>query len=175
VQAIYLGLDELWSYPLDDKHHWDFEYGFGVGLGIIFGNLYNDWVYGNPNGNLVAGSGIQTPAGSNGHFSECQTVNDGMGCAPSDHQNATTNKVGGYVEPSWFNGGSVPVIFPNIWVPELGLRWKPVKEFEMRLQTGFSLTGFWFGISGDYGLEHKPEDTGPTQKTTLRSGPSGML
>jgi hypothetical protein len=177
LSAIYLGLDELWSYPIDSAHHWDFEYGFGVGLGIIFGQLKNNWVYGNPNGNLTATG--QVPAMSNGHFSECQTASDappqGPGCVPGDHQNASTSKVGGYVEPNWFNHGSIPVIFPNIWVPELGIRWKPIKQFEMRLQTGFSLTGFWFGIHGDYGLEKTPEDNGPSKKATLQSGLGGML
>lgn len=177
LNAIYAGLDELWSAPLDEAHHWDFEYGFGVGLGIIFGQLKNNWVYGNPNGNLTATG--QVPAGSNGHFSECQTASDappqGPGCVPGDHQNASTSKVGGYVEPNWFNHGSIPVIFPNIWVPELGIRWKPIKQFEMRLQTGFSLTGFWFGIHGDYGLEKPPEDNGPSKKATLQSGLGGML
>ncbi|HZU81283.1 MAG TPA: hypothetical protein VE987_00120, partial [Polyangiaceae bacterium] len=36
LKMIYLGLDELWSVPIDPQtHHWDFEFGFGVGLGIV--------------------------------------------------------------------------------------------------------------------------------------------
>jgi hypothetical protein len=65
-------------------------------------------------------------------------------------------KTGGYTEPNWFSGGSIPVVFPHIAVPQLGIRWKPVKQFETRLSVGFSLTGFFLGISGYYGLE-KPE------------------
>ena len=40
-------------------------------------------------------------------------------------------------------------------IPELGVRYKPIKQLEVRAQVGFSLTGFFFGISGDYGLEKK--------------------
>jgi len=62
-------------------------------------------------------------------------------------------KVGGYTEPNWLDGGSVPVIFPSVVLPQLGIRYKPAKAFEARLDVGFSLTGFWFGISANYGLE----------------------
>jgi hypothetical protein len=149
--GLFFGLDELWSVPMDSDHHLDFEYGFGVGIGFIFGTLHNDWVYDNTNGPLVSSTGR--------HFSECTTVNDGPSCQTGAHQNATIAKVGHYSEPNWFNGGSIPVIFPHVAFPQLGLRWKPAKQFEMRLSTGFSLTGFFFGISGDYGLE-KPRPSG---------------
>ena len=32
-----------------------------------------------------------------------------------------------------------------------------MKQFEARLGLGFSLTGFWFGLGGAYGLEQKPK------------------
>lgn len=158
LKALYIGIDELWSVPV--ATHLDFEFGFGVGLGFIFGHLQNDWVYQTTNGPLVASNGLR--------FTECPSttpptanaVNGTRGCAVGDHVNATIAKVGGYVEPNWFNGGSVPVIFPHVAVPQLSLRYKPIKQLETRLSIGFSLTGFWFGISADYGLEKK-EDQGP--------------
>jgi hypothetical protein len=161
LSALFLGLDELWSAPLDESHHWDFEYGFGVGIGIVFGSLSNNWVYQNANGPLHSAN--------NGNFSECQAVPMGTtgpaGCNLGDHKNATIPKVvtNGvpYTEPNWFNGGSVPVLFPHIAIPQLGIRWKPVKQFESRLTVGFSLTGFFFGISGNYGLEKPSEKQGP--------------
>ena len=51
----------------------------------------------------------------------------------------------------------MPVLFPHRHFPQLGLRYKPIKQFEARLGLGFSLTGFWFGLSGDYGLEKQPD------------------
>jgi hypothetical protein len=73
---------------------------------------------------------------------------------------ASVAKVGNYSEPNWFGGGSIQVLFPHIAIPQLGIRWEPVKQFEMRLQTGFSLTGFFIGISGDYGLEKTGSSSG---------------
>jgi hypothetical protein len=139
--------------------HWSFEFGFGVGLGLVFGNLYNNWVY--PGGGLVASNGE--------HFQECQSQANGPSCTPGNHQNATVPKVGGYIEPNWFNGGSVPIIFPNIWFPTLGVRYKPIKMLESRLQVGFSLTGFWFGLSADYGLEKTRDPAGSGKRSPIQS------
>ncbi len=120
-------------------------------FGVVFGDLVNNWVQDTtPNGPLGA---------DNGHrYSPCQTVgNPGTGCNKVDHQNSDVDKVGGYVEKTWFDGGSKPVVFPWIGFPQIGLRYKPIKQLVMRLHTGFSLTGFWFGINGEYGLEKKPQ------------------
>ena len=101
-----------------------------------------------PNGPLTASTGRR--------YSRCNAVGDpGSGCNPADHQNSDVNKVNGYKEPSWFSGGSKPAIFPWISVPQIGLRIKPIKQFVGRIGLGFSLTGFWFGINGQYGLEQK--------------------
>jgi hypothetical protein len=155
LKMVYLGLDELWSAPIDDAHHWDFEFGFGVGVGFVFGDLINNWVF------VDNSNGVNQPAvkGSNGfYYARCPSeLGPGTGCNRGDHQNATIAKVGGYKEPFWFSGGSVPSIFPNIWFPTFNLRYKPIKQFETRLGVGFSLTGFWVGLSLDYGLE-KPEN-----------------
>jgi hypothetical protein len=167
LSAIFIGLDELWSAPIDEGHHWDFEYGFGVGVGAVFGTLQNDWVYSNQNGPLKSAN--------SGNFSECQTAGPpGSSCDVHSHKNATTPKVAGYTEPNWFNGGSVPVIFPHIALPQLGLRWKPVKKFEMRLSAGFSLTGFFIGLSGNYGLEKPPEGQGPGGGGLAHASPGSM-
>jgi hypothetical protein len=152
IKMITIGLDELWSAPIDQAHHWDFEFGFGVGVGFVFGDLMNNWVFEDmTNGTLKASTGKL--------YSACQQVSQGTGCSPADHQNATIAKVDGYKEPFWFSGGSVPSIFPNVWFPQLGIRYKPIKMLETRLGVGFSLTGFWFGLSADYGFE-QPEKKG---------------
>jgi hypothetical protein len=163
LKSIYLGLDELWSTPIDQSHHWDFEFGFGVGVGILFGDLVNNWVYVDNSGPLVASTGV--------HYRTCHTELDGPGCARMNHQNAQIAKINNYKEPFWSNGGSVPNIFPNVWFPTFGVRYKPIKELQARLGVGFSLTGFWFGLGLDYGFE-TPEDKGtmPTKpKASLRS------
>ncbi|AKU94052.1 hypothetical protein AKJ09_00716 [Labilithrix luteola] len=148
MKAVYVGADLLWSTKISKTL--DFEYGAGFGLGVVFGDLVTNWVQQDPNGEL---------RGSNGNrYSACPSVGaPNTGCNKADHQNASVDKVGGYKEPSWFDGGSRPVVFPWISFPQVGLRFKPVKQFEGRLGLGFALTGFWFGLSGNYGLEQKPK------------------
>jgi hypothetical protein len=140
LKGVYASVDLLWSVKI--ANHWMFEYGAAFGLGAIFGSLENDWVY--------PKSGTQV---SPSNYIECQKTTDAASCSPTMHSNSMVSKVGGYVEPNWFNGGSVPTIFPLINFPELGIRYKPMKQLEARVGGGFSLTGFWFGLSADYGLE----------------------
>ncbi len=172
LNAIYAAVDLLWSVPLDTAHHWDFEYGIGVGLGVVFGDLRDNWVY---------------PAGANGpyydpvtnqHFQQCPNTTVDPNCSPGAHSNATVNKVGNYGEQAGI-AGPKPILFPMVNFPDIGLRYKPVKNFEARLGLGFSLTGFWFGISGDYGLEKEEDSTSPTKpapkKDTGAASTHGML
>jgi hypothetical protein len=153
MKGIYAAVDLLWSAKINKQ--FAFEFGFGVGLGVIFDSLVINWVKDDPNGNLKADNGRK--------FAFCATVNDGPGCTARDHSNSTELKVGGYQEKGWFSGGSKPVLFPTITVPNLGLRFKPHRAFASRLQVGFSLTGFWFGISGSYGFPSKPANRGPSK------------
>jgi hypothetical protein len=151
MKAIYATADLLWSVKINKN--FDFEYGAGFGLGIIFGDLANNWVFrDDTNGSLSASNG--------GRYSKCQFEGQGgpgSGCNKADHKNADIAKVGNYTEPSWFSGGSKPVVFPWLSIPQLGLRYKPIKNFVARLGMGFALTGFWFGLNGEYGLEQKPQ------------------
>lgn len=148
MKSVYAMADLLWSTKISKNV--EFEYGAGFGLGVVFGDLVTNWVQQDPNGPLTSDKGVR--------WAPCQTVGPpGTGCNRADHQNSDVDKVGGYTEPSWVNGGSKPVIFPWIAVPQLGLRFKPIKQFVARTNIGFSLTGFWFGFSAEYGLEQKPK------------------
>jgi hypothetical protein len=158
LSAIYVGADVLWSKDLDSAKHVQFEYGAGFGLGVLFGTLTNDWVYQTAGGPLQGENGNQyapCPAGSqNAAANSAQ-----FSCNPGAHSGATTAKVGGYSEPNWTNGGSVPVVFPHLALPVLGIRYEPIKQIEMRFSVGFSLTGFFGGFSIDYGIP--PKKDGP--------------
>jgi hypothetical protein len=148
LKVLYFTADLLWSTKISKNV--EFEYGAGFGLGIVFGSLVNNWVKEGPNG-LVA-------EGNNKSYVICPTVEPaGGGCNKADHQNSDVDKVGRYVEKDWLQGGSQPVVFPWIAIPQIGMRFKPIKQFVGRLGLGFSLTGFWFGLSGQYGLEQRPK------------------
>jgi hypothetical protein len=151
MKAIYATADLLWSVPISKK--FDFEYGAGFGLGIIFGDLRNNWLYqvtpGDPNQSFTTETGLG--------LGKCQTEGQAVGCNRQDHQNSEDAKVGAYSEKSWFDGGAKPVIFPWISLPQFGLRFKPRKDLVGRIGIGFALTGFWFGLNAQYGLEQKPK------------------
>jgi len=168
LQAVYLTVDLLWSVPLVKTGQVDFEFGFAVGLGGVFGNLYNTWVADAPTG----GNQYNNPINQNQPFYQCIAAMNPPtgqgGCLASNHSGATVGqeKVGtgnGYRERNWFDSGpngsgSVPTIFPWLELPILGFRIKPIKELEMRLQGGFSITGFFFNFAAYYGFEN-PKST----------------
>jgi hypothetical protein len=150
LKVIYATADLLWSTKISKNV--DFEYGAGFGLGVVFGDLVTNWVKYDTSPNAP----LRNDAGQG--FTKCTVVEPaGTGCNKADHQNSENDKVNNYVEPSWFSGGSRPSLFPWIAVPQIGLRFKPIKQFVGRLGIGFSLTGFWFGLSGSYGLEQPPK------------------
>ncbi|HEY1958028.1 MAG TPA: hypothetical protein VGH28_20545 [Polyangiaceae bacterium] len=171
LNALYLTMDLLWSVPIAKGGQVDFEFGFAVGFGGIWGDLYNTWVSDNPAASNTTFKGqdgttyyqcTQTP-GPNGVAAGNGSLPNG--CNTSNHQNSEVSKTGpnagkGYREPMWFDsgGGSVPNILPWIELPILGLRIKPIKELEMRLQTGFSLTGFFVNFAAYFGFE-SPKST----------------
>src|SRR5262249_420553 len=78
MKAIYATADLLWSTKISKNV--EFEYGAGFGIGVIFGDLQNNWVREDPNGSLT---------GSNGHhYAQCATtLAPGTGCNKADHQN----------------------------------------------------------------------------------------
>jgi hypothetical protein len=156
MKAIFATVDVMWSKRLAQSL--DFEYGAGIGVGVVFGGLVDNWVY--PDG--AAGplkSNVGYPS-----FAPCQTASDTLpngqsvnGCSSFDH-NGKPPQVGGFQEPSWFGGGAKPVFFPWVGIPQIGLRYKPIGQVETRLTVGLALTGFWFGLSADYGLEKREKN-----------------
>jgi hypothetical protein len=151
LKGIYATVDFLWSVPI--HKNLAFEYGLGAGVGFMFGDLVVNWVRDDPNGALTSSDGRR--------FSQCNTATEGPGCAVKDHENATTARVGRYSESSWFSGGAKPSILPHFSIPQIGVRFKPIKQLEARFGLGFSLTGFWFGLSANYGLEQPRSKTEP--------------
>ena len=134
VKTLYLMSDFLWSAEMSPKA--SFLYGAGFGIAAVFGDIHR--VQAMPaNGNVTSDPYTWVACPRPGAFSTCMNDN---------------NHYGNYTEPSWANGGSKPFIFPWISLPQLSLRIKPVKQFETRLDLGFSITGFFFGMNAGYAL-----------------------
>jgi len=158
MKILYLTLDILYDIPLDTKGRFDFLFGGGVGLGAVFGKLYRSQAYpaknqgGNP-ANPNSSDPSQWGACPGPISGDPKTAGGIPYCDGSNtHYTSGTFPDGSYSEPSWANGGSKPFIFPWISLPQLSLRVKPIKQFQARADVGFSLTGFFFGLSAGYGL-----------------------
>jgi hypothetical protein len=142
IKVLYLTADFDWTHNF--KPEIGINYGFGAGVGFVWGDLYRTQAYGPPGSNPDTGEG----------FLPCQ----GQGMPGTTVPGTTTPYCGndnghynGYTEPNWANGGSKPIIFPWLAV-QTGLRWKPHRNFIGRLDLGFSTSGPFFGVGADYGL-----------------------
>lgn len=134
---IYLTTDILWSSPLSNE--WAINYGVGVGLGFTAGNVYRNQIY--PPANDPNGTSDPST------WTKC----DAVGVPNPNFCNDNNDHYGDYTEPSWFNGGSKPSIFP--WIAlQTGVRYKPHKNFVARLDLGLGTSGFFFGLGADYGI-----------------------
>ncbi|HTM46337.1 MAG TPA: hypothetical protein VL137_15360 [Polyangiaceae bacterium] len=127
----YFTVDLLGSHEL--KPGLSLVYGGGAGLAAVFGTVTRSEI---------------TPPGGNPNLPLDQWVKcTGPAVNTFCSKDAVLNKS----EPSWINGGDKPVVFP--WLAlQTGLRYKPTRHFVARLDLGISLSGFFFGLAGDYGL-----------------------
>ena len=160
----YLMVDLMYEIPIEKRGEMTgrgaFLIGGGVGVAGVFGQLYRAYVYpSTPNGSITAGnpSGATPCVGQPNNLGQplpgqpspwCDPRNSGSG----HYVNADGKLVNGYSEPSWANGGSKPLIFPWIALPQIGFRYKPIKQLEFQVNGGFSTSGFFFDISGSYGI-----------------------
>ena len=136
LKLINLAVDMLWSAEINKQ--FAFNYGATAGIGIVFGDL-----------NRVQ---AQPPSGPNGAPSDPYGYQPCAGAGTGKYCDKSNSHYGDYAEPSWFNGGKKPNVYP-IFGPQLGLRFKPVKQFVARADVGFNIfSGFFFGIGLQYGI-----------------------
>ena len=142
LKTLYLSVDLLWDVPINKAV--EFEYGVGLGAGVVFGDLENTWVKYDANGTLSDVNGKK--------MTRCSIGDTAPGCSANDHSQSKDIKTGHYNEKTWLSGGSAPSFLPNLSIPQVGFRFHPIKEFEGRVGIGWSPYGFYFQLSGNYGL-----------------------
>lgn len=136
-------VDLLWNFPLDDAKKWSFRLGGGAGIGVAFGNLTRNQAY--PASKSLVGDPYSWtkcagPSNPTQYFRYCNALDK-----DKDHY-------GDYSEPSWFNGGKKPAIYPWAALPELGLSFRPTPGFAMDLEVALTLSGILTGIGMRFGL-----------------------
>ena len=157
LKLIFVTFDILYEIPLERKTdgagntrtgRFALLVGGGVGLAGVAGNLYRSQAYplkgGAADDNVPSQWGACQGAGKPGVSGFCGNSNG--------HFSPGNDVTQGYSEPSWAGGGSKPLIFPWIALPQISLRYKPIKQFQTKLDLGFSTSGFFFGLSASYGL-----------------------
>jgi hypothetical protein len=130
----------LWSTNFDEQGIFAFQYGIGVGLGVVFGDLTRTEAY------RDASSGNEwAPCAAVGNpnptFCDGPSVGDGEN---GGHYNVEAR--------FWAEGGSIPNIFPWFALPHLAIRIKPIHQLMMRVEGGWSVYGFFVGGSAAYGF-----------------------
>ncbi|MFS8066862.1 MAG: hypothetical protein ACMG6S_10875 [Byssovorax sp.] len=149
MKMLLFTADLLFDIPIDKTGKFTFLIGGGIGFGVVFGDLNRAQVY-------PAGGRNSADPNDQSQWSTCT----GPAQKPTepgqkwycDDDKGNNQRFGDYTEPSWANGGSKPNIFPWLSLPQLSFRYKPIKQLQTRFDTGFSTSGFFFGLSAGYGL-----------------------
>lgn len=147
MKMFLFSADILYDVPIDKSGKFSFLIGGGVGFGVVFGNLNRQQAAPADGSSKADPSNAGKWRGCSGPALSPTTAGGAPYCDDKDNNHYT-----GYTEPSWANGGSKPSIFPWLSLPQLSFRYKPMKQLQTRFDTGFSTSGFFFGLSAGYGL-----------------------
>lgn len=141
LKVVYLTFDLLYEIPLEQKGRFSLLIGGGIGIGAVADKLYRAQVYPNVPGDIDPNDPKK--------WTDCSGANDPQGGAFCD---AGNQHFGNFDEPSWADGGSKPIVIPWLSLPQVSFRVKPIKQLQARLDLGFSVTGFYTGLSAGYGF-----------------------
>lgn len=136
LHAGYVTAELAWRDPLDDAGKWEFYWGVGVGVGWTFaGDITRTQAY--PY-NLQPGDPYM--------YKKCRGPNDPPGsylyCNQLDHDAEHYD----YAEPSWFEGGKRPLVYPWFAFPQVGLTYKTSDATALDLEMGLTTGGLLVGL-----------------------------
>lgn len=121
----------------------EFQYGAGIGLGYVGGNLYRTQVYPAPGGGYAECDNMPPPGGTPAFPTRggyCDTANN----------HYVYNDGTRYSEGRLTDSGSIPPVIPWISLPHLALHFRPHRNVDIRLDGGFALVGFYGGLAAHY-------------------------
>lgn len=149
LKVAYLTFDLLYDIPIGESGMFSFLIGGGVGVGIVAGDLYRNQAY--PKGGTPDPSDpskweyCAAPNDPRGTFGGQVYCDDGNDAYPSGGKTE-------HSESSWADGGQKPIVLPWLSLPQVSFRVKPIKQLQARVDAGFSIWGFFFGLSAGYGF-----------------------
>jgi hypothetical protein len=140
LKLITVSADLLGRIPLEKKGTVALLIGGGVGISGVLGDIRRNQAK-PKNGNRNADPNQPE------QWEKCSGAGDPEGVVDGTQYCGNDNDhYGGYVEQSWVNGGSKPVVFPYLALPHIGVEVVPIEQFMIRVDTGFSITGFFVGL-----------------------------
>jgi hypothetical protein len=126
----------LWSTNITQQLA--FEYGVGIQLGVVLGELIRTEAYKDASGNY--------------HACVQQLVPDLVYCEPTLPPGIATNKYNEDGAHYHVKEERVPPVAAALMIPALALRYQPIDKLAIKLEASFGLMQFAFGVSAAYGL-----------------------
>ncbi len=149
-------------YPIRFHRMVELQIGAGIGIGGIGGQLTRGQAFRTTDSSgAVTWQNCQSPAGTpvdnmgralmtaDGRAitdtrGDCMTDNQRYSGRP-DSAGGFPNASSGYVEGNWASGGNVPIVLPWISLPQLSLHVRPHRNFDLRVDAGYMLIGYYVG------------------------------
>jgi outer membrane protein OmpA-like peptidoglycan-associated protein len=127
-----------------------FEFGFGIDLGLVLGDINRTEAYADPvNGWQACAAAGDHPELTDRGVAFCDEPQSGNATDPSDergaHYNVNVGKISG--------GGGIPDLFLAPAIPQLAIRIMPIKNIAIRLEAAYGIVQFWVGASLLVGFE----------------------
>lgn len=159
LRAAFVGATFLWSTMFND--YIGLQYGLGVGIGYVFGDLIRTEGYPSQNSGWQpcqqpASRGIAEqpgrpfdmahPSGAPlGEFCQDPIPPDGSTTVPQTNLDGEEGAHYNVEARNWFDGGSVPNFYFRL-APQISLRFKPIHQIVIRADVGFDIfSGVFFG------------------------------
>jgi len=145
LKLITASVDLLGRIKLDKKGTVAFLIGGGVGISGVTGDIRRTQAYPDDPDNVDP----DDPA----KWHKCKAPNDppvttpdGHAYCGNDNDHYPDSNGNDWSEPYWTDGGSKPVVFPYVALPHIAIEVTPIEMLMFRVDTGFSITGFFLGL-----------------------------
>lgn len=145
LKLITASVDLLGRIKFDKKGTVAFLIGGGVGISGVVGDIRRTQAYPNDPNNIDPGDRATWNKCREAGDPSGTSTPDGVAYCGNDNDHYPTNGED-YAEGSWADGGSKPIVFPYVALPHLALEVTPIEQFMVRVDAGFSITGFFFGL-----------------------------
>lgn len=136
-----LGVNALFLYTSRINDWFEIQYGGGVGVSYVGGDLYRNQVERNPSGSGYIDCRVRPPPGGTP-----TSITGGGYCDQSNNHYVYSNGTR-YSEPRSTSGGSLPPAIPFVALPHVALHFRPHRNVDIRVDGGFGIIGFYGGLA----------------------------